>query len=703
MPRQSKSSSKNSKPKKPYKLWGTENSEVPQYVKQDLYEVYHFLGKKARQRMGLMMKVPVFIQDPQVGLDEPNLCVQEIDVRLEAGMSHGPTSARIAVVDYNADTRTMIAPVTWDAENGWFRIPQPEGQWLPDRAPKQSTEQEVDQEAAQAVHRQFIESLVKNPHFHQVNVWAVVQRVLEFYQDPQALGRPIPWGFNGNRLIIFPHAGYGNNAFYDPDSKSLKFYYFGDQQNPGYTCLSHDIIAHETGHAILDGIRPHYKKASSVQAAAFHEFIGDLTAILLALFNQDIREHLAKTTLGDLSAAEVLSSIAEEFGEQVEDRPYLRSASNKLSMQEVQNSLSPHHVSQVLTAAMFEILIEIAKKRVQWGEADETGDGQEERAETHGKPESPAKNLWRTADSFRRIALQPLDICPPCDIQFLDYASAVLRNDELTNPVDSHGYRQIMLDVFHRRGLCPCSYEPGNDLPEECLFGPAFDFFRLRLVYHDIGRVSRSRTAAYYFLSDNREVLRIPAHQDVVVVDLYDNNKSGAAAVRLPREVVLEYLWQEEVQLDSSGFGHMNGKKVSLYCGGTLVFDDRGNLLSWFRKPGTQHISPEKAQELQQRQQAWQNNPVEAQRNGIKNLTIQERGELEDYQIGAQRKADLKKYIAEIVRRGLASDPQHANPLTDEMKPLIAIEEDGVVEFKMKPQLRKSDFDTEQEGWTVNH
>ena len=62
---------------------------------------------------------------------------------------------------------------------------------------------------------------------------------------------------------------------------------------------------------------------------------------------------------------------------------------------------------------------------------------------------TPAQALWWSAERFRRVALQPLDLCPPCDIQFLDYARAVLRNDILTNPVDEEGYRQDMLEAFH--------------------------------------------------------------------------------------------------------------------------------------------------------------------------------------------------------------------------------------------------------------
>jgi hypothetical protein len=113
------------------------------------------------------------------------------------------------------------------------------GEWLPDAPPETSR--------SEAVYKEFIEKSIKNVHYHQLNVWAVVQRVLEFYEDPQALGRPVPWGFDGNRLIVVPHAGYGENAFYDQHSKSLQFYYFGDLDNPGYTCLSHDIITTRPG------------------------------------------------------------------------------------------------------------------------------------------------------------------------------------------------------------------------------------------------------------------------------------------------------------------------------------------------------------------------------------------------------------------------------------------------------------------------
>ena len=138
----------------------------------------------------------------------------------------------------------------------------------------------------------------------------------------------MPWGFDGNRLIIVPHAGYGENAYYDRMSKSLQFNSIGEKEI--YTCLSHDVIAHETGRAILDGIRPLYSRVSSVQTAAFPEFIGDLTAILLSLFNNDIRGFIQKATGDRLGEANILASITSEFGQEVQARPYLRGRSTSL-------------------------------------------------------------------------------------------------------------------------------------------------------------------------------------------------------------------------------------------------------------------------------------------------------------------------------------------------------------------------------------
>ena len=51
---------------------------------------------------------------------------------------------------------------------------------------------------------------------------------------------------------------------------------------------------------MLDGIRPHYHESVFAETAAFHEFLGDISAILIAFRNNAFRAQIAKATGGDL-------------------------------------------------------------------------------------------------------------------------------------------------------------------------------------------------------------------------------------------------------------------------------------------------------------------------------------------------------------------------------------------------------------------
>ena len=50
-----------------------------------------------------------------------------------------------------------------------------------------------------------------------------------------------------------------------------------------FTCLSHDVIAHELTHALLDGMRSHFTIPTQVDVLAFHEAFADLVSGFPAL------------------------------------------------------------------------------------------------------------------------------------------------------------------------------------------------------------------------------------------------------------------------------------------------------------------------------------------------------------------------------------------------------------------------------------
>lgn len=605
-----------------------------------LYAQARYLPKEFKEEKGLLLLPFVtYFQDPFVAKAHPQMVFDE-DVRVpwEPGLADGPTSSRFAVVDYNADSGTLEPPAEWDEEAQAFVG----GDGKPLDA-----------------------STAKSLQFHQVNVWALLQNALAFFEDGTALGRTIQWAFEGNRLIVVPHAGFGENAFYDRDSKSLQFYYFGAEPDTVYTCLSSDIVHHEFGHAVLDGVRPLFNESSTPQTAAFHEFMGDLTAILLTLKNKTLRKQLALASGGKFDKATALSSLAEEFGEAVNGRPYLRTAKNTDTMATMANETSPHRLSGVLTGAMFDILIAL-------------GDIYQEDGE---RPAKTAIQVFQHgADRMQRTAIQPLDLLPPVEVTFRDYALAVCRSQQLSDPLDPEGYYGMLIEVFRKREIL--SQDDAAVLKE-----PRYLTERLTLsVRHSVDDIARSRAAAYRFLDDNREDLLIPANRDFFVADLYDAKKRGRQNLPLPRQIVLQFAWREEIQLDGARFGKFAGCTTTMLCGGTLVFNDNGNVLSWMMKPGSLPYGG-KRERRGKTAEAWAAAVAEGE---------------------ARRAAFLDNVAAQIAAGCIGTSLGSPNGLMGSMVPPMIAEGDGdLVRFQLSPHLHLSEdehlaSDTGERQWEIS-
>jgi hypothetical protein len=206
--------------------------------------------------------------------------------------------------------------------------------------------------------------------FDAVQTFTVSRMVLTMYQRALAVvgaPAPLPWqwntGGNADPLNVFPHGLPGTmNAFYQRSSKSLRF---GDFVKPGstppqqiFTCRSLDIVAHETGHAILDGLQPQWLLSGNPpQTGGLHESFGDLTAIFLGLSQLDQVEAVVAQTKANLHDKTFLSDLAEEFGLALGRPNGLRNADNDLKLSDAGSEV--HAISQVFTGAIYDILADI--------------------------------------------------------------------------------------------------------------------------------------------------------------------------------------------------------------------------------------------------------------------------------------------------------------------------------------------------------
>ena len=215
---------------------------------------------------------------------------------------------------------------------------------------------------------------IQNPGtgaFDAVHTFAVVRMTLTMYQRAIAVGgspAPIPWQWNSGSaadpLSVYRHGLPDTmNAFYSRSQRALKF---GDFVAPGspagsprvFTCRSLDIVSHEAGHAILDGLKPGWLAfGNPPQTGGLHESFGDLTAIFLALSQMDQVEAIIAQTKANLHDKTFLADLAEQFGLALGRPNGLRNADNDLKLSQV--STEVHAISQVFTGAIYDVLADI--------------------------------------------------------------------------------------------------------------------------------------------------------------------------------------------------------------------------------------------------------------------------------------------------------------------------------------------------------
>jgi hypothetical protein len=256
------------------------------------------------------------------------------------------------------------------------------------------------------------------PQFDAVHTFAVVRQTLTMYQRALSTAgstMPLPWQWNSSidtsPLQIFPY-GLPNvmNAFYSRSQSSLKF---GDFVPTGetarvYTCRSFDIVSHETGHAVLDGLKPQWLNADNPpQTGGLHESFGDLTAIFLALSQLDQCEAVVAQTKAHLHDKTFLADIAEQFGLALGSTTGLRNADNDLTLTEAGTEV--HAISQVFTGAIYDILADLFA------------------FERNPELEDCASVLHRTAAWLRGLLLRALIAAPDIAASYADVANEMLR------------------------------------------------------------------------------------------------------------------------------------------------------------------------------------------------------------------------------------------------------------------------------------
>lgn len=403
--------------------------------------------------------VRVYALDPSLSTSLDTVAIHEVALKIRwEALEKGPAGEYLRVEDKDP-AGTTYAPVNLDdphllAQNGW--------------APSEG-----------------------NSQFHQQMAFAVAMKTIESFEA--ALGRPVLWRPRPNptdeyddsqfirQLTIRPHALRQANAYYSPQTVDLQLGYFESTSNdlrnfmPGsrvYSCISHDIVAHETTHAILDGMHRRFNEPTNIDVLAFHEAFADIVAIMQHFMMPQIVEHEIARVRGDIEAESLLGSLAVQFGYATGGRAALRDAIGHIDDSgkwkrfepdpaDLQRRLTPHARGAILVGAVFDAFVAIYNRRV----ADllriaTSGTGILPNGAIHPDlVHRLADEAMRAATHVLTMCIRALDYLPPVDVTFFEYLRAIITADLDVVSDDRYNYRIAFVEAFRHRGIYPLNLD----------------------------------------------------------------------------------------------------------------------------------------------------------------------------------------------------------------------------------------------------
>ncbi len=327
-----------------------------------------------------------------------------------------------------------------------------------------------------------------NGQFHPQMVYAVCS--LTYAAFRRALGRDISWATNDDsaheplRLIVRPFGARVANAGYSREAGDLSFGFFNaGKKRAGFTlrdgiictALSHDIVAHETTHALLDGLRSLFLNPTNVDVPAFHEGFSDLVAIFLHFTYPEVVERAIGEWETESSGITMLTDLAREFG-------YARSKTGRAkalrsgvdvegiaafdsdvlpgkeqALNRYDPNLEPHALGSVLVSAVFEAFVTVVKRKIdrffRIADLDPKMLGQIPLGEALIK--AIAQEASKVAGQFLNVCIRAIDYCPPADMELGEYLRALITADSEVEREDKWGFREALMRSFRRRDIFP--------------------------------------------------------------------------------------------------------------------------------------------------------------------------------------------------------------------------------------------------------
>jgi hypothetical protein len=499
-------------------------------------------------------------------------------------LEDGPMGNAVYVVDYDASTGKMYRPAS----------PKEIDAASAQEASGNQRTATVEMPKYPEVHApKTLKELLADPAYHAWNVYAIVMRTLLRFE--YALGRPVRWGIHGHQLKVVPHAFEEANAYYSPDYEALLFGYVRGRPHT-FLCLSHDVVVHETAHALLDGLRDKFDAPSSSDQAALHEAFADIIALLSVFSLHEVVEDLLTPKPGSRNNTghqgrlctsmltfeylrdTALFGLAEEmrrFGDRRDDNIRVNALRRSVEIKPRRDILKnrkyaeEHRRGEVLVGAMMRAFLSAWVKRIKVvGEQDVS-------------IKWVAEQGADIADLLLTMSIRAIDYTPPIHIKFGDFLSALLTADYEVRADDSrYRLRDELKTQMGKFGIVP----PPTAQPDGRWKPPTY---KLQREGAHLGGLQIDPTEMFRHIWNNRTLLNLNPQAFTRISSVWPCVRVSPRDGVQVRETVVQcgqYLKISAAELRQYGLRptenpHMPpDTPVVLQGGSTLILDEYGDL-----------------------------------------------------------------------------------------------------------------------------
>lgn len=396
---------------------------------------------------------------------------------------------------------------------------------------------------------------VGTPQFDQMNAYTVSYRTYDMLEGLR--GTPVKWAFRSDQLGVNPHKREGMNAYYSRGESSVNFFYFNSPAlgKTVQTSQSSDIVSHEVGHAVLDGMKPGYL-GWDTETMSVHEAFADTTAMLFTLKDQSNVEKALQSNLGDQN---LICMVGEEFGKALvlsdkdpsnDHKTYIRTTLNEykyvdpstLPDKADRDSLAneSHSFSRILSGANYDLLTGIYEANMAQGMSRD-------------------KALTEAGDTLGKLLLKSIDLAPASRCKYKDVALGMLKADGMQN----HGKNsELLKSVFMERNII--SEKDVKSLEDHM---EVLNTISVQMTGGDF-----SAKGAEKIINRFSEQMNLPEDLTLALARVEENENGG-------KTMTFEY--GEEMLLAGDKFGKYENHYVDLKGSLVMTLDQSGKLMDF--------------------------------------------------------------------------------------------------------------------------